>query len=116
MKIAHDVLTIILLVLYFGIAIRLFTKKKRTIGSIELTMAQFARMALLLTYLNGLILSMNMKIHVSRDHHYVSLIPAGVMFIFQFMPKKYKHQLGMFGYAIMFLLMGISIIIIATTI
>ena len=115
MRTAHVVLTVILLALYFGIALRLLTKKKRAIGSMELTMAQFARVTLLLTYLNGLIISMNMKIPVARDHHYVSLIPAGVMLVFQFLPKNRKHELGMAGYAIMFLLMGISVIIIATT-
>jgi len=115
MREAHIVLTVILLILYFGIAFRLFTKKKRVIGTMELTLAQFARMSLLLTYLNGLILSMNMRVPVSREHHYVSLIPAGVMLIFQFLPKTQKHKLGLTGYAIMFILMGISVIIIATT-
>lgn len=115
MRTAHLVLTIILLLLYFGIALRLLTKKKRTIGTTELTMAQFARLALLLTYLNGLILSMNLKIPVAREHHYVSLIPAGIMLVFQFLPKKHKHGLGMIGYAIMFLLMGVAVVIIATT-
>ena len=115
MRIAHDILTVVLLVLYFGIALRLLTKKKRVISTIELTLAQLARMSLLLIYLNGLILSMNMRIPVSHDHHYMSLIPAGVMLIFQFLPKKFKHELGMIGYAIMFILMGISIIVIATT-
>ena len=115
MRTAHVVLTVILLIIYFGIALRLLSKKKRVIGSTELTMAQFARMALLLTYLNGLILSMNMKLPVAANHHYVSLIPASVMLVFQFLPKKHKHGLGMIGYAIMFILMGISVIIIAAT-
>ena len=113
MRAIHPIIAVILMVLYFGISLRLFIKKKQQIEPIDLTLAQLARIALLFIYLNGLVLSMNMKIPVNREHHYASLIPAAVMFVFQFLPKKVKHKLGIKGYAIMFLLMGIAVIIIA---
>jgi len=115
LKIGHPVLAALLLVLYFLLSYRFFKKGDGNPRLTEVTLAQAARIFLLLIYLTGLIMSMNLKIHVYRNHHYASILPVFVIFIFQFLPGLFGKQLDNKGNAMMFLSMLVAILIISIT-
>jgi hypothetical protein len=112
---AHHVLAIVLLVLYALLSYRLWTKSEEELTSLESTLIQTARLLLLVIYLTGAILSINMGVHVARIHHWVSLTPVLILFFFQFLPGLLRKGPGTRFYAIMFLLMALTIIAISIT-
>ena len=114
-KICHPILTVILIVSYSLLAIRLFPKGKTDLGPMEIALAQVARFSLLLTYLTGLILSMNFKFDIAKIHHYASMIPVAVIFFFQFLPGALKKSVSIRGYAFMFSSMLFAVILISVT-
>ena len=115
LKIGHPVLAALLLVLYFLLSYRFFKKGDGNPQPPEVTLAQAARIFLLLIYLTGLIMNMNLKIHVHLNHHYASILPVFVIFIFQFLPGLFGKQLDNKGNAMMFLSMLVAILIISIT-
>ena len=115
LRIGHPVLAALLLVLYFLLSYRFFKKGDGNPQPTEVTLAQAARIFLLLIYLTGLIMNMNLKIHVYRNHHYASILPVFVIFIFQFLPGLFGKQLDNKGNAMMFLSMLVAILIISIT-
>ena len=110
---SHTVIAIILLLSYGFLAFRLF--RKTTIDPLETTIAMIARIAFLLAYLTGLLISMNLKIFVPMKHHYASVLPVFIIFLFQFMPNLLQKERKTRSYAWMFLLMLIAIIVISVT-
>ena len=112
---AHPVLAIILLFGYGFLTVQLFRRKQENLFPIDRFVTQVVRVSLLLTYLTGLIMSMNLHIWVYKWHHYASLVPVAVMFLFQFLPQFLQKEINVRGYAIMFLAMLISVIFISIT-
>jgi len=108
---AHPILTLILIFSYGFLAFRLFTRKE--LAPIDSTLAQVARISLLLTYLTGLVLSVNLRHNVHPWHHYASILPVGVIFVFQFLPGAFKKGITIKSYALMFLSMLITVLIIS---
>ncbi len=112
---AHALLAVILLVLYVLLSFRLWKKSEEELTSLEMTLIQAARMLLLVMYLTGAVLSINMGVHVARIHHWVSLVPVVILFFFQFLPGLLKNNPGTRFYAVMFLLMALAIVAISIT-
>lgn len=112
---AHPILAIILFVGYGYLAFQLFRRKQEKLFPIDHFVTQFVRITFLLAYLSGLILSMNLHVWVHKWHHYTSLAPVAVMFIFQFLPQLLQKEINVRGYAFMFLAMFISVVIISFT-
>ena len=83
---AHPILAIILLFGYGFLALQLFRRKEEKLVPLDRFITQFVRIALLLAYFSGLVMSMNMHLWVNKWHHYASLIPVAIMFLFQFGP------------------------------
>ena len=110
---AHPVFAIVLLVGYGFLAVRLFLQKSENLGPIDRLLSQVVRISLLVVYLSGLVMSMNLGLWASKFHHYASLLPVVVMFIFQFVPQFLQKQTSLRGYAIFFLGMFLSILIIS---
>ncbi len=109
--VVHPLLTVLLIVTYGFLAYRLLTRKK--VSPTDSTLAQVARISLLLTYLSGLVLSMNYGRYVHPWHHYASILPVGVIFVFQFLPGAFKKGVTIQNYALMFLFMLLTVIIIS---
>ena len=114
-RLTHPILAVILIAGYAAMAWRLFTRKSGEFDVLDVTLAQVARIGLLLTYLTGLILSMNFNRFVHKSHHYTSLIPVAVMFVFQILPRMLNKSLGVKGYAWMLALMFVTVAVISFT-
>jgi len=109
----HPILAVILIAGYLYLGLRFLRKKERYLTTLEVTLSQVVRISLLLIYLTGLLMSMNMGLRVAKIHHYASLIPVAVIFIFQFLPQLLKKDIGIKGAAWMFLSMFLTVIVIA---
>ncbi len=112
-KTLHPIIAIILIGGYLYLGLRLLRKKESHLTTLETTLAQVVRISLLLAYLTGLMMSMNLGLRVPAIHHYVSLIPVVIIFFFQFLPQYLKKDIGIKGAAWMFLAMFLTVIVIA---
>ena len=111
----HPILAIILFLGYGFLSVQLFRRKQEKLETLDRFMTQFVRIALLLAYFTGLVMSMNMNLWVNSWHHYASLLPVAVMFLFQVVPQLIQKQINVRGYAFMFLAMFLSIVFISIT-
>jgi uncharacterized membrane protein YwzB len=109
---AHPVLTILLVLLYAVLAWRWWTLQEQKLSPWFKTLHHTARLLLLLLYMDGLMLFMLMRLPVSDWHHYVSLLPVVVIFIFQFLPGVLRRPITARGQSLMCLAMMVSLIII----
>lgn len=112
-RILHPIIAVILIGGYLYLGLQLLRKKERHLTTLEATLAQVVRISLLLAYLTGLLMSMNLGLRVPLIHHYASLIPVVIIFLFQFLPQLLKKDIGLKGAAWMFLSMLFAVIIIA---
>lgn len=110
---AHPILTILLLVIYALLAWRWWTLQDQKLGPWFKTLYHIARFLLLLLYMNGLLLFMLMRLPVPDWHHYTSLLPVVVIFIFQFLPSVLRRPISSRGQSYMCLAMLVSLILIA---
>ena len=110
---AHPILAVLLLLLYAILAIRMFRQQSEEISSLIVTLSQSARLCLLLTYMSGLLLTMNFGGKTTALHHYASLSPVVVIFFYQFLPQARRKPLSTRGYAFMFLFMLLTILLIS---
>lgn len=109
----HPILAALLFFGYFLLAIRFLDKKKKKANALDKSLAQIVRFVLLLLYLTGLLMSMNLHIYVGNFHHYLSLLPVLILFAFQFMPSVFKKDVTIKDYAWMFVSMVIIILLVA---
>ncbi len=110
---AHPIFAVILILLYAFLAIRLFRQGEMGISAFIMTLSQSARLCLLLTYMSGLLLTMNFGGKTTALHHYASLTPVVVIFFYQFLPQAMQKTMTIRSYAAMFLCMLLSILFIA---
>lgn len=110
---AHPVIAIFLILVYGYLAFRLFVRKAEELSPVDRFLSQVARFSLLIVYFSGLVMSMNLKLWAPKFHHYASLFPVVVMFLFQFIPQFLQKQIIIRGYAIYFLGMFIAILLIS---
>jgi hypothetical protein len=113
LQVAHLVLSILLIAVYGFLATWLFRQKGEEISPMVVTLSQLARLTLLLTYMSGLVLTMNFGRKAATWHHYASLTPIIVIFFFQFLPQAIQKPLSPKGYALMFFAMLLTIVLIA---
>ena len=109
----HPVIAIALLIGYGFLSIRLFLQKGETLDPINRFLSQVVRFSLLVAYLSGLVMSMNLGLWAPKFHHYASLFPVVVMFILQFVPQFLQKQISIRAYALFYLGMFVSILIIS---
>ncbi|NIA30659.1 MAG: hypothetical protein GWP06_12205 [Actinobacteria bacterium] len=114
-RILHPIVAVILIAGYLYLGLRLLRKKEHHFTTLEVTLSQVVRISLLLAYLTGLLMSMNLGLRVAKIHHYASLIPVAVIFIFQFLPQLLRREIGIKGAAWMFLAMFVAVLVIAVT-
>ncbi len=112
-KTAHPVLSGILFLIYFALFLRL--RKQNDLKPLDTALAQGARLLLLLVYLTGLIMTMNLGIWVRSWHHYASLLPVGVLLIFQVLPNLFNRAMTVKNAIWMFAAMGVAVLIISFT-
>lgn len=112
---SHTFLTVLLLAGYAFLGVRFLrkTEDKTSVG--ERTMAQFVRVALLLLYLSGLLMSTNLQLSVHRWHHIASLAPVVVLLGFQFLPYLRKKPNGAKAYGVLFVILFVLILIVSAT-
>ncbi len=112
--ILHRWLPFILVPGYFWLFSRLKTNKNQ-LEPLEVAVAQGVRILLLVMYMTGLVMSINLKRPVSESHHLLSLAPVVVFFVFQFLPQLLKRQITTRTLAFMFLALLLSVVTISIT-
>ena len=115
LTVLHPILTVLAFGIYAGLYIRFVRKPDPRLSALEITLAHLARFSLLGLYLTGLLLSMNFHKPVHEWHHYASLIPVGVLFIFQFLPGMKNQNPTIKQVKWMFLFLALSMILISMT-
>jgi hypothetical protein len=110
---AHPILTILLLFLYAVLAWRWWTLQDQKLSPWFKTLHHITRFLLLLMYMNGLLLYMLMRLPIPDWHHYASLLPVAVIFIFQFLPSVLRRPITSRGQSFMCLAMLVSLVLIA---
>jgi hypothetical protein len=110
---AHPILTILLLCLYAALAWRWWTLQDEKLSPWFKTLQHIARFLLLLLYMNGLLLYMLMRLPIPDWHHYTSLLPVAVIFIFQFLPSVLRRPISSRGQSYMCMAMLVSLILIS---
>lgn len=108
----HRLLPFILSAGYIWLFFRLRKNRKQP-EPLDVAVAQGVRVLLLMMYLTGLIMSMNLKMPVANSHHMLSLAPVVVFFIFQFLPQLLKRQISARTLGIMFLTLLVSVVLIS---
>jgi hypothetical protein len=114
-KIAHPVLVLILIAGYSFLIYRLYKKKNQDMQPFEVMVAQVVRIAFLLVYFSGLVLSVNFRLPVSRVHHYASLVPVVILAVFQFLPFIRKKNVQTTEYFYFFIYLLIAVLVISVT-
>jgi hypothetical protein len=115
LKLAHPILAGLLIAGYIFLIIRLKRKNSESLQPFEVAVAQTVRITLLLLYFTGLFMSINLRMYVTRVHHYSSLLPVVVIFAFQFLPTLRKKSLSMQDYLYLFTALLIAVVAIALT-
>jgi hypothetical protein len=110
-KTAHPLFSLVLFFLYLALAVRL--KRQNDLKPLDTALAQAARLLLLLIYLTGLIMSMNLGIWVPSRHHYASLLPVFILLIFQVLPSFFGRGVNIQNAVWMFASMAAAIVIIS---
>jgi hypothetical protein len=110
-KTAHPLFSLVLFFLYLALAVRL--KRQNDLRPLDTALAQAARLLLLLIYLTGLIMSMNLGIRVASWHHYASLLPVFVLLIFQVLPSLFGRGVHIQNAVWMFAAMAVAIAFIS---
>jgi hypothetical protein len=92
---------------------RWWTLQDKKLSPLFKTLHHGARFLLLLLYMDGLLLFMMMRLPIPDWHHYVSLLPVVVIFIFQFLPSALRRPITSRGQSYMCMAMLVSLVLIA---
>lgn len=109
----HCILPVVLVLGYAVLAVRLLRAGPREPAFFEKFLAQIVRFSLLLQFVTGIVLSLNMHVWVSPWHHWACLVPILVLVVYQVI--RMTHQISLKNYARVFLIMCISIVMISLT-
>jgi len=115
MRALHPGLTILLLLLYTLLAWRWWTMKGAPPSPLIKTLAHSARLMLLLLYLSGFMLFNGYRLPVSELHHYASLLPVAIIFLFQFLPSLFRRPLPEKWQSVMWMCLFLTIVVIAVS-
>ena len=114
-SLSHIFLTILLLAGYGFLGYRFVRKTENRTNAAERVIAKFVRVALLLLYLSGLLLSTNFRVSVHRWHHIASLLPIAVLLGFQVLPYLRRKENTANAYGKLFIILGILVLIVSIT-
>ena len=113
LQVGHPLLAGAALLFTLILSLRLLRRSKERITPAETVLAQAARVAMLLLYLSGLVMSYNLKMPVAFAHHLASLLPVLVLLIFQFLPSLRKTELSIRWNGWMFVGLFVAYLIIS---
>ena len=112
---AHPLLVVVLIAGYVFLIYRLRRHKDDGLQPVDVAVAQAVRISLLLVYFSGLYMSINLRLGVARVHHYASLIPVVVLFLFQFLPTIRRKSMQTKDYLYLFSALLVTVIAISLT-
>lgn len=90
--ITHGATAVLLLLIYLILAARMFRTKIKRFGSLDRALAQIARLALLLVYLSGLIMSYSLGRMVHPAHYVIGLLPILLLLGVRYAPRSFPAQ------------------------
>lgn len=109
----HRILAVVLILGYAVLAFRFSRASDRTPAFFEKVLAQIVRFSLLLEFVSGIILSVNLHVWVNKWHHWACILPAIALAVHQL--YRATRTVSLKHYARIFIAMCAAMMIISLT-